>query len=135
MEPSKQLSRRGVIVRQLPAECDARQAKAYSRELANNIAEVIRPGVVLDCTLLQRIDGELLYLMLCCLEEAMKRNGDVRLAGIPEQVRPALESLGMGRLFRIFATTGEAVESLRRPAMPQTAVPSPPGSQPSAQAA
>lgn len=137
MELSTQPSTRGVIVKQLPAVCDARQAKAYIREVAENITEMIRPGLVLDCSLLQRIDCELLYLMLCCLEEAMKRNGDVRLAGIPAQLKATLELIGMDRLFRVFATAEEAVESLRRHALPQTAVPAAPGSgsQPSAHAA
>ncbi len=104
----------------------ATEARAFVRELAEAMAHTIRPSVVLDCTCVRQIDGSFLHLLLCCLEEAMKRNGDVRLAGIPAQAKLALETMGVHRLFRLFPTTEEAIESFQGSNMlPMTLTPSP----------
>lgn len=112
------LPARAVIVKEVPATTDAKQAKAFVRELANDIAHVVRPCVVIECARVRRVDGAFLHLLLLSLEEAMKRNGDVRLSGFPEAARPALQSLGMERLFRFYPTTAQAAESFRRPGAP-----------------
>lgn len=106
---------RGVIVIEVPATLDAKQAKVFVRELANSIARVVRPCVVLDCARVRRVDGAFLHLLLCSLEEAMKRNGDLRLSGLSEAARPALQSMHMERLFRLYPTAAQAAESFRRP--------------------
>lgn len=132
-----ELTARGIIVKQVPANSDAKQARAFVRELAETIAPVVRPSVILDCSLVRRIDSEFLYLLLCCLEEAMKRNGDVRLAGVPQAAQPALQSLGMERLFRFYPSVAQAAESFRRSAPVTTIYAPSQGStaQPSARAA
>lgn len=132
-----ELTARGIIVKQVPATSDAKQARAFVRELAEAIAPVVRPSVVLDCSPVRRIDSEFFHLLLCCLEEAMKRNGDVRLAGVPQAAQPAMQSLGMERLFRFFPDTTMAAESFRRPAPLATMPGAAQGStaQPSARAA
>jgi hypothetical protein len=47
----------------------------------------------------------------------MKRNGDVRLAGVPISARAVLESAGFDRLFKVFDTDAEAVKSFQRHAV------------------
>lgn len=106
----------GVIVKQVPPGANARQAAGFVRQLEDSMAHVVRPCVVLDCAQVRRVDNTFLYLLLRSLEEAMKRNGDARLSGIPDAARPALEWLGIERLFQFFPSTGEAAESFRRPA-------------------
>jgi hypothetical protein len=65
------------------------------------------------------MDESLVYVLVCCLEAAMKRNGDVRLAGLPAGARALLVRIGISRLFEIFNTTAEAVSSFgRRPFHP-----------------
>lgn len=128
---------RGVIVRQLPAASDARQARQFMRELVDSMAQMVRPGVALDCSRVRQIDGKFFHLLACCLEEAMKRNGDVRLSGIPGSAKPALESIGFHRLFRFFPSIEDTIESFRRPAeFPAVLVPQQRSAdQPSARAA
>jgi anti-anti-sigma regulatory factor len=60
------------------------------------------------------MDKPAINLLLSFLEEAMKRNGDVKLAGVPQEAMAALELAGVDRLFEIFATNAEAVSSFRR---------------------
>jgi anti-anti-sigma regulatory factor len=73
-----------------------------------------RPYIVLDLSKAGVMDRSAIYLLLCCLEEAIKRNGDVRLAAIPLGTRAGLELTGVDRLFEIFGTNAEAVNSFRR---------------------
>ena len=73
-----------------------------------------RPRVVLDCSNLLECDESVVLLLLRCLEEAMKRNGDVKLAAVGPAAARALESTGAKRLFEIFETTAIAAESFHR---------------------
>lgn len=116
------LPARTVIVEQLPGTSDPRRGRAFLRELTSNLEQTIRPCVVLDCGRLQNVDGSRLHLLLCCLEEAMKRNGDVRLAAVPAQAQAAFRALGVDRLFRVYNSVVEAAESFRRTAKFPTAM-------------
>lgn len=115
-----ELADRAVIVIELPAAIDLKQARTFVRQLANRIGRVARPCVVLDCGGVRRIDSAFLHLLVCSLEEAMRRNGDVRLCGLPQAAWPALKSFGVERLFRLYSTAAQAAESFRRPSATET---------------
>ena len=53
-------------------------------------------------------------LLLDCLEIAMKRNGDIKLAAMHAQPKAMLELTGVDRLFEFFDTTADAARSFRR---------------------
>lgn len=97
-------------------QIDGVQQEALYRELEACI-NVDRPAVVLDCSLLRRLDKPAIHFLLCCLEEAMKRNGDVRLAALQPETKMAMESTGAALLFETFESIGEALESFRVPQM------------------
>ena len=73
-----------------------------------------RPFVVLDCSIVGQLDKSGVHLLLCCLEEAMKRNGDVKLAGLHSSAETALHTFGAYRLFDIHDTTASAMSSFHR---------------------
>jgi anti-anti-sigma regulatory factor len=102
-----------VTVKDLPAKLDAKTERVLFDDLQVAM-NVERPAIVLNCSLVREMDISSVHLLLCCLEEAMKRNGDVRLAGLSLQARESLCSLGVDRLFRTFETTEQAVESYHR---------------------
>jgi anti-sigma B factor antagonist len=77
--------------------------------------DAIRPCVVLDCSPLASMDHSAVSFLLCCLEEALKRNGDVRLSGVSPAAGVALQATGADRLFCIFVSQAEAVSSFQRP--------------------
>jgi len=106
---------RTVIVERLPEAGDPKRERIFLSELASSLDKMIRPRVVLDCSLMRKIDSGGLHLLLRCLEEAMKRNGDVRLAAVPEKAQTAFRALGIDRLFRIYHSAAEATESFRQP--------------------
>lgn len=105
-----------VTVMQLPEVLDAKQGKIFFRELANYL-NINRPRIVFDCSNLQQMNHVAVHLLLCCLEEAMKRNGDIKLAAISQEAKSVLDLTGAGRLFKIFDTTTDAVNSYRSPAV------------------
>ena len=99
-----------VTVKQLPAAFDARHERIFLLQL-EDCWNASRPRIVLDCANVRQIDHPFVHLLLSCLEEAMKRNGDVRLAGVGPEARALLKRHGVDRLFKIFATNQGAIES------------------------
>ena len=98
---------RFVEVMQVPESLDELQ---FSREFESCI-NVDRPVIVLDCSKLRQMDRNAIRLLLRCLEEAMKRNGDVRLAAVNPDAVVALKSYGLDRIFEFFGTIHDALES------------------------
>ena len=103
-----------VLICRLPDQKERFRNEAIHESLGCR-ANVDRPSIVLDCSSLCTLDRSGLNFLLCYLEEAMKRNGDVRLAGLCPEVRSVLRATGVDSLFQCFETVGEAVESYHRP--------------------
>jgi anti-sigma B factor antagonist len=113
---------RTVTVRQIAAAPSRAQERAFLREMQVWM-EADRPRVVLDCSQLRELDRASLRLMLCCLEEAMKRNGDVKLAALPPGAAAVMEEAGASRLFAVYATATDAANSFNRFPPPHGASP------------
>jgi anti-anti-sigma regulatory factor len=107
------IRKRAVAVIQLPEIRNANERQAFLRDLQNSV-DVDRPCVVLDCSSVGQLDKSGIHLLLCCLEEAMKRNGDLKLAGLDSSAEAMLETFGVYRLFDIHDTTAGAVNSFHR---------------------
>ena len=108
------MQKRSVVVKQLPATLTGKQEKSFLRELeASMNAE--RPYLVLDCSRIGTMDSSVIHLLLCCLEEALKRNGDIKLSAIPASSVAILEQTGVNRLFDIFESTDAAVTGFHQP--------------------
>lgn len=105
---------RRISIRKMPPQIDHAHQKDFYRELESYI-NVDRPWVVLDCSQLIKLDRHAIHLLLCCLEEAMKRNGDVRLAAMQPEARSILRSTGLDSIFQVFDSIADAVESFRKP--------------------
>ncbi len=106
------LEKRTVTVKQVPEDLDLKQERKFLREIENSM-DGDRPRMVLDCSNVRQIDKPVIHLLLSCLAEAMKRNGDVRLAGLPPGAEAILAHAGAGRIFDIYDTTADAVNSFR----------------------
>jgi anti-anti-sigma regulatory factor len=101
------------IVKHLPETLSLKQQRLFFAEV-ESCFNVDRPCIVLDCSKMRQMDRSVIHLLLCCLEEAMKRNGDVKLAAIPAEARTLLRVTGADRLFEMFDTSLEAIASFRR---------------------
>lgn len=104
---------RTVSVKHLPEQVDTKQLRNLLREL-EDCTSADRPCIVLDCSRLCQMDRAAIRALLDCLEEAMKCNGDVRLAAVSPDARMMLELTGVDRLFQIFGTNQEAIDSFNR---------------------
>jgi len=98
---------RPVIVMQLPEDLHEAQAKVFLAEL-QPLLEIDRPRIVLDCSEVQHIDGGAVEILLRCLEEALKRNGDLKLAAVSPSSALVLELMHVDSLFQVFANAQEA---------------------------
>jgi len=103
---------RTISIRKLPPKLNSAHQQSFYRELESCI-NVDRPSLVLDCSMLVRLDRSAIHLLLCCLEEAMKRNGDVRLAALQPELQSIFKSTGLDTIFQAFDDINDAVESFR----------------------
>jgi anti-anti-sigma factor len=99
-----------VAVKQLPEKLSVKQGRVFFREVESCL-KTDRPRVVLDCSKVRQLDKAGIRMLLLCLEEAMKRNGDVRLAAVPQEAAAILELTRVDHLFWTFDGTADAVNS------------------------
>jgi anti-sigma B factor antagonist len=108
---------RAVTVHEVPEHVTPAAERRFLIDLQNYV-ETERPRLVLDCSTVREMNHATIHLLLSCLEEAMKRNGDAKLAGVSPEARAALDSIGVSRLFEIYANPADAVQSFRHRAAP-----------------
>jgi anti-sigma B factor antagonist len=106
-------SERPVIVKQLPEKLSVKQGRVFFRDVESSL-KTDRPRVVLDCSKVRQLDSAGIQVLLRCLEEAMKRNGDVKLAAIPPGAAEILELTRVDSLFEAFDNTADAVNSFHQ---------------------
>jgi anti-sigma B factor antagonist len=101
---------RPVIVMQVPERLYETEAEVFRNEL-KSLLEAERPRIVLDCSEVKDIDSKGVDMLLHSMDEAMKRDGDVKLAAVGPGSAVILELMKVDRLFEMFDTTDEAVRS------------------------
>ena len=111
---------RPVVVMQLPEHLDHSQVPVFSQEL-EPLLESHRPRFVLDFSQVRSIDSTGIEMLLNCLEEVMKRDGDLKLADVSKEALVILELMRVDRVFEMFPTCEEAVRSFN--AIPAEAIP------------
>lgn len=119
---------RPVIVKRLPNRLNLREARAFFREVLP-ILKTDRPQVVFDLSLVRKMDAAGVDMLLQCMAEAMKRDGDVKLAAVSPQAAVVLELTRTDRLFEIYDTSTDAARSFSGflpNAMKQAALAQPP---------
>jgi anti-sigma B factor antagonist len=101
-----------VIVMELPEKLLHVEAEGFFQELMP-LLEIDRPCVVLDCSSVRTMDSAGVEMLLQCLHETMKRDGDLKLSTVPASSAVILELMRVDRLFEIFDTAEEAVRSFQ----------------------
>lgn len=101
------------IVKQLPVRVDLNHSRELFREL-QPLLDQNRPCLVFDLSAVLYLDSAGVEILLRCTEEAMKRNGDIKLAAVSPQAAVILELTRVDRLFEIFEDPADAVESFQR---------------------
>jgi anti-sigma B factor antagonist len=99
-----------VIVMQAPERLDHAGAEMFLSQI-KTLLEGARPRLVLDCSGVGHLDSAGVEMLLLCMEEAMKRDGDLKLAAVAPSCAVILEVMKVDRLFEMFDTPEEAVRS------------------------
>jgi anti-anti-sigma factor len=101
-----------VIVMQLPEQLTHMEVGKFLGEL-QPLFESDCPRVVLDCSQVWHIDSAAVETLLHCVQEAMKCDGDLKLAAVSPASGTIKELMRLDRLFETFVTTEEAVRSFK----------------------
>ena|SRR5208283_763385 len=113
------LNSKPVVIMELPEELHRESAQNFLLEL-QPLLESHRPRIILDCSHVLHMDGAGVEILLHCLEEAMKRDGDVKLSALSHEAEVILELMRVDRVFETFSTSEDAIRSFS--AIPPEAV-------------
>lgn len=109
-----------VVVMEVPEILNVHEVHDFMQELGP-LLESNRPRIVLDCSQVRSMQSAGVEMLLRCLEEVLKRDGDLKLAALSPEAEVILELMRVGRVFETFATCEDAVRSFH--AIPADAVP------------
>jgi len=101
---------RPVVVKRMPERMNLKQARKFWKEV-QPFLNSDRPQIVFDMSLVRHIDAAGIDVLLQCMREAVKRDGDLKLAALSAQSAVVLELTRTGRLFEIYDTSTAAVTS------------------------
>jgi anti-anti-sigma factor len=105
---------------QVPEILNLEEVHNFMQELGP-LLESNRPRVVLDCSQVCSMESAGVEMLLRCLEEVLKRDGDLKLAALSPEAEVILELMRVARVFETFQTCEDAVRSFQ--AIPADAVP------------
>lgn len=101
---------RPVFVKRVPKRFDREHAiRFYSK--AQQLLNSNRPQIVFDMSKTAYMDSRGGDILLRCLREAMKCDGDVKLAGLTPLVSIVLELTRVGPFFEAYENTTSAAKS------------------------
>ena len=99
-----------VVVMQVPEILGLKEVGEFTQELSP-LLQCNRPRIVLDCSQVRSIDSAGVETLLQSLEEALKRDGDLKLASLSPEADVMLELMRVARVFETFESCDEAVRS------------------------
>jgi anti-sigma B factor antagonist len=117
---SKMLTSGPVVVMQVPEVLNVKEVRNFMEELGP-LLESNRPRIVLDCSQVRSMESAGVEMLLRCLEEVLKRDGDLKLAALSPEAEVILELMRVARVFETFQNCEDAVRSFN--AIPADAVP------------
>jgi len=101
---------RPVVVKRVPERLNRIQARKLLSEV-RPFLESDRPQVVFDFSNVRQMDTAGVEMLLYCVSQAMKRDGDVKLASVSPQAATVLELTRTWRLFETYENSTDAVRS------------------------
>jgi anti-sigma B factor antagonist len=101
---------RPVVVKRMPQRLNMRSAREFLEDV-QPFLDADRPQLVFDLAQVEQLDSAGIELLLYCMSEAHKRDGDLKLASLSPQAAVMLELTRTERLFEIYETSADAVRS------------------------
>lgn len=102
-----------VLIMQLPEQLDSTGAGTFMQEL-EPLLDIQSSRIVFDCSEVRYVDQVGIRMMLRCLEEVRKHEGDLKLASLSSEAQVILELMRDARVLEAFATSYDAVRSFSR---------------------
>lgn len=97
-------------MKRIPERLNSPAAKKFLNEVEPFLRSD-RPQLVFDLSQVKQMDAAGVDMLLHCLNETMKRDGDVKLASLSPQAAVVLEMTRTERLFEIYQNSADAVRS------------------------
>lgn len=101
---------RPVVVKRMPERLNARTSREFLRDVQPFLT-TDRPQLVFDLAQVRQLDAAGVEMLLRCMSEAHKRDGDLKLAAVSAPAAVVLELTRTERLFEIYETSTDAVRS------------------------
>jgi anti-sigma B factor antagonist len=101
---------KNIVVKEVPNQFTAGQAWSFFEEV-KPLLKSQRPNVVFDFSHVIALDRSGILVLVKCFEEALKQNGDVKLAAVPEEMGYTLQQTGLDEICDIYETGQEAADS------------------------
>ncbi len=101
---------RPVVVKRMPEKVNQREARQFLADV-QPFLNADRPQLVFDLSAVRQLDAAGVEMLLHCVSEVMKRDGDLKLASLSPQAAMVLELTRTDRLFEIYETSTEAARS------------------------
>jgi anti-sigma B factor antagonist len=101
---------RPVVVKRMPEKMNLKQARGFFKEVGPFL-NADRPQLVFDMSQVRHIDAGGIDVLLQCMREVIKHDGDLKLASLSQQAAVVLELTRTGRLFEIYENSAQAVKS------------------------
>lgn len=103
-------SSRPVVVKRMPERMSLKQARGFFKEV-QPFLNADRPQIVFDMSQVRHIDAAGVDVLLKCMRDAIRHDGDLKLAALSPQAAVVLELTRTGRLFEIYETSTAAMKS------------------------
>jgi anti-sigma B factor antagonist len=104
-------------VMEAPENLNHSEGRTFLAELLP-LLQADRPRIVLDCSQVQHMDSAGIEMLLNCMGEAMKHDGDIKLASLSPASAAILELMRVDRLFEVFDTAEAATLSFQAVTVP-----------------
>jgi anti-anti-sigma factor len=94
----------------MPEKMNQREARQFLRDV-QPFLNADRPQLVFDLSQVKQLDAAGVEMLLQCVSEVMKRDGDLKLASLSRQAAMVLELTRTDRMFEIYESSTEAARS------------------------
>jgi anti-anti-sigma regulatory factor len=112
---------RQVLTEHFPDCTSPGACRAFLRRLQSSLFNTYRPVVVLDMSYAPQMNAAGIDLLLCCITEVTRRDGELKLAAASAQAELILELTQLTGIVERFSTVEQARASLEfQPRPPQT---------------
>ena len=101
---------RPVVVKRMPERVNQREAREFLKSV-QPFLKSDRPQLVFDLSQVKQLDSAGVEMLLHCVGEVMKRDGDLKLASLSPEAGVVLELTRTDRLFEIYESSTDAARS------------------------